>query len=122
MKHIDELEKTNIHIIDAQHDQITSEINNYYSGTEPDAEAFNTFIGKLSEMAAEHFITEEKLMRESKYENYYSHKMEHDRFLGKVKRFGADNKEELFIFLRDWLSNHFILKDKRLGMFLREQL
>lgn len=118
MKGLDELTKTSYEIIDKQHKGLTDAINEYILADDSRPDKYNFFIEKLSGLSKEHFETEEMLMIQSGYENYYSHKMEHDRFLRKLFSFSFDNREMLFGFLRDWLQSHLELKDMKLTQFL----
>lgn len=121
MNSISELEKTNIKIIDDQHEQITNATNTFFGSGAITPESFEVFLSELKELVKLHFSTEEKLMIDFKYENYYSHKQEHDRFLRKVNNYSFDYKEDLFIFINDWLNSHLVMKDQKLGKFLLEK-
>jgi hemerythrin len=73
-----------------------------------------------------HFRTEEELMTDHAYPELDSHKAEHDILIKQVKEFAADFDagrseltESMLMYLKDWLRNHLLIADKRLGRFLR---
>lgn len=75
-----------------------------------------------------HFEYEETLMKETKFQGYISHKLEHDRVLkhtrddaaayksGKIN-FGTENMKSF----KTWFYNHLDFNDKKLGKFLAEK-
>ncbi|KUO60880.1 hypothetical protein APF79_05220 [bacterium BRH_c32] len=75
-----------------------------------------------------HFEYEETIMKETKFQGYISHKLEHDRVLkhtrddaaayknGKIN-FGTENMKSF----KTWFYNHLDFNDKKLGKFLAEQ-
>jgi hemerythrin-like metal-binding protein len=75
-----------------------------------------------------HFEYEENLMKETKFQGYISHKLEHDRVLkhyrddavayrnGKIN-FGTENMKSF----KTWFYNHLDFNDRKLGKFLAEK-
>ncbi|MCX7875959.1 MAG: hemerythrin family protein [Melioribacteraceae bacterium] len=116
-------EKTNFALIDKQHKHFVDLVNKLYSSSinfkfDDTDKLFNQLIEYLSF----HFKTEEQLMQETKFEGYYSHKLEHDRFLRKLNKIYNSfikNKFELdkdfFLTLKNWFKNHLELNDKKMG-------
>lgn len=121
MKQMIELHRTKVSIMDQQHDEMADAVNKYFSKDDNSKESFTLFLENIGKLAKIHFAAEEKLMIDWRYENFYSHKQEHDRFLRKVNSYGIKDKDELFVFIRDWLNNHLLMKDIKLGKFLSEQ-
>ena len=89
----------------------------------------NEVLGKvLSELVnytVTHFGYEEKLMAQYKYEDTPAHKAEHAKFVQTAgdlkKKFESGNAVitvEIMNFLRDWLTNHIMKTDKKLGQAL----
>ena len=75
-----------------------------------------------------HFSAEENLMLARSYPDYAAHKSAHTRFNERVLTFKQDFDEggalcssEIVEFLRDWLTNHILIVDKKLGRFLNEE-
>jgi hemerythrin len=91
---------------------------------------FDRITRDLLAYAIYHFNTEEQLMREYGYadaapEEAKMHLVEHRRFSQRVValRAGAqegsrDTPDALLTFLKDWLTNHILTIDKRLGQFI----
>jgi hemerythrin-like metal-binding protein len=75
-----------------------------------------------------HFADEEMLMQTHHYPEYPQHKAEHDALAHKVinfqKAFLADRatvSPELLQFLRDWLTHHIGVIDKKVGAYFGQQ-
>lgn len=76
-------------------------------------------IGELEDYTRIHFLEEEKLMKSLNFLDYEDHIMEHRKFEQKVRELkkhhtdGMDKEvgTEAFLFLRDWLSSHILIKD-----------
>lgn len=75
-----------------------------------------------------HFSAEENLMLARSYPDYAVHKSAHTRFSERVQTFkqdfdegGAVSSGEIVEFLKDWLTNHILIVDKKLGRFLSEK-
>jgi hemerythrin len=113
--------------LDRQHQQLAELLNAL-------SRAFNVDEGRpvlqsrLSELIAAvayHFRAEEKVMRKHKFPGRDLHKAEHDIFLGEVRSFQrefdagqANLSESTLTYLKDWLRDHLLIADKRLGSFL----
>lgn len=72
-----------------------------------------------------HFRNEERLMTEFDYPEAASHKNEHDFLVAHASEFQssfeagqAELTESMMSYLKDWLRNHLLVADKRLGRFL----
>lgn len=72
-----------------------------------------------------HFDHEEKIMKENNYDKINEHKLEHRELADNAKELykqylaGDDTVPEVLLpFLRNWLTNHIMGSDKRLGDFL----
>lgn len=75
-----------------------------------------------------HFSVEEKLMLARSYPEYAVHKAAHTQFDERVQAFkrGFDAGEalrstEIVQFLKDWLTRHIQVVDKKLGRFLNQE-
>ena len=116
----------NIEIIDSQHKKIVELLNKLHDelGAKYEGESKRLLLD-LKNFITEHFATEENLMKENKYVNYFSHKLEHDRFINKVSDYLLDvqngkNKLDLKFLqsAKRWFFNHFELNDKKCAEFL----
>jgi hemerythrin len=123
---LSEDELVNVEIIDNQHKSFTELVDELYSllGSKKN-ETIKYLINNLVDDLKLHFETEEILMKEKSYINFFSHKMEHDRFLNKIIVFKQqlDNGKvnlnlELLKSCKTWFHNHIKLNDKKLGDFL----
>ena len=119
-------EHINIAEVDEQHEKFVSVANELYKnlGSEKRWKT-EMLLKKLTELTKLHFITEEKIMKESNYEGFFSHKLEHDRFLNKLVSFANNfeqGEEEVTMkFLqsvKNWLINHLELNDRKIGVYL----
>jgi hemerythrin len=91
---------------------------------------FDRITRDLLAYAIYHFNTEEQLMQQYGYadaapEDAKMHLAEHRRFSQRVvalrneaKQGSEDSRDALLVFLKDWLINHILTIDKRLGQFL----
>lgn len=113
-----------VKIIDEQHSQLADIINSFIDSSYNHTKLHEDLL-KLLELVEIHFITEEDLMKENKFDGYFSHKLEHDRFYKQLLQI-SDEKiknnsvltEETLQSLKRWFINHIELKDKKLGEFL----
>ena len=112
---------------DTQHKKLIDLINQLNDAMQ--AGHGNDVMGKvLSELVnytVFHFGYEEKLMAQHKYEDTPAHKVEHAKFVQTAgdlkKKFDSGSaviSVEIMNFLRDWLTNHIMKTDKKLGQAL----
>lgn len=124
--HFTDSEKVNIKIIDKQHQSMVKIVNNIHSHLGKDKHYnFNSDLQTLINEIKFHFETEEKLMKENNFSGFYSHKLEHDRFLNQINKNFTEIKKgkSEIIFnqlesIKRWFFNHLDLSDKKLGSFL----
>ena len=114
--------------IDEQHRQLLDTINDLHEavGAGKGREVRDALFQELGEYVGTHFGTEEELMRRHGYPDLDSHKRAHDGFTAKVRAFRqkaaeGDVSDEVLSFLKDWLVNHDILIDRKLGAYLIER-
>jgi hemerythrin-like metal-binding protein len=98
--------------------------------SEMDDPLFEQITRDLLAYAIYHFNTEEQLMQQHGYaatspEEATAHLAAHRSFSEQVvalrdkARAGKpDSREELLVFLQNWLTNHIMTTDKRLGQFI----
>ena len=72
-----------------------------------------------------HFGCEEKIMRDSKYEDVDTHLSQHEAFTTYIASLMNDSSrgikvdlEKLYEFLADWLVNHICSEDKKLAAYV----
>ncbi len=117
-------------LIDTQHKKLIKIINelNDAMGSGKGKEILSKVLFELINYVNTHFKTEEEYMVKYSYEEYEQHRYEHEKLTDEVKRFYQDfntGKAVLSIqimnFLRNWLMDHILIKDKHLGKFLNEK-
>ena len=82
----------------------------------------------IVEYTKEHFSDEEALMAEINYDEIEPHKKLHQKLVAQVVDILLDLKKgknidayELIDFLTDWLMNHIVQEDKKIGKFIERQ-
>ena len=82
----------------------------------------------LVEYTKEHFSAEEALMEEINYDEIEVQKLQHKKLVAQVVDILRDLKKgkmidayELIDFLTDWLINHIVQEDKKIGKFMERQ-
>ncbi|MBF0556314.1 MAG: hemerythrin family protein [Nitrospirae bacterium] len=85
-------------------------------------------VGELIDYTRYHFAAEEKLMDKCSYPWVAAHKHEHDELTRKVLDFQKQFKEgkamvdlHLLNFLKEWLTKHIMVTDKKYSPFLKEK-
>lgn len=114
--------------IDNQHKKLVDIINQLNKSMESGAkkESLAQIIFELVSFINTHFKFEEELMAKYNYNDYDSHRYEHEKLVDEIKRFYDDFKSglpvlnsEIMNFLRSWLMDHIFVNDKKFGKFLQ---
>lgn len=116
--------------IDEQHKRLVSMVNSLYKafkeGTE--RQVIASILNGLVEYTVYHFGTEEKYFEQFGYPEAEVHKKIHADLTRKVLAFKEKFDEgkatvsiELLKFLKDWLTNHICITDKKYGPYLKEK-
>ena len=112
--------------IDEQHKKLIDLINEFYENIQKRSnhENISALILGMKDYTIKHFQEEEKYMQQLDYQDYTSHKREHDTFLSKVttleEKFNGGKliiSFEITGFLKDWLKNHIQGVDKKYSDF-----
>jgi hemerythrin-like metal-binding protein len=90
---------------------------------------FPALFQQLVNHTREHFIAEDKLMRESKYRGIPEHMSEHNRVLGELQQLNRSLKRGHLPLVRayvkeglmDWFDTHVAMMDAALAMHLKKQ-
>ena len=120
---------TGIPDVDYEHSQLVALINDIYRklGERPDKTDISAALGEIHVKISGHFALEEKIMRESHYDQYAEHKADHERLLDEIRDI-MDSVEEAPAFdfagalaarLTPWFTDHFKTKDARLHRLLK---
>lgn len=114
--------------IDRQHENLTDLLNclNESWRTRKGHDVLLFRLDQFLDAVGAHFRDEEHLMEEQQYPDFDLHKAEHDFLLEQVlqfrTRFAASEEaltESMLDFFRDWLRDHILISDRRLGRFVR---
>jgi hemerythrin len=113
--------------IDNQHQRLVRMINDLHEAlvAEQGQEALADIVGRMLDYAAYHFATEESLLKNHGFPLFGSHQREHEGFTAKAQEYKRriDRKGfvltlEVIHFLKDWLSDHILVNDKKYAPFL----
>jgi hemerythrin-like metal-binding protein len=90
------------------------------------AEILGTLLAELTNFARKHFAHEEKIMAAMGYPEMRAHVKQHDRIRRRVAEVEARFERgetaitiELMLFLSDWIRNHTMIADRRLGDYIQ---
>jgi len=116
--------------IDNQHKRLVQIINELSDamGAGKGKDVLGKVLNELVLYVNTHFKSEEELMLQHGYEEYETHRYEHEKLTDEVKRFLEDLQTgkalltgQIMNFLRNWLMDHIVVKDKKLGKFLNSK-
>ena len=114
--------------VDDQHKTLVAILNSLHDGMidRTADEHLSRLLAELTEYTVEHFAYEESLMDKFDYDDTDLHKLEHKRLVKDVENFNRRFNDghlglsmDLMQYLRDWLNNHILEADKKLGKFLK---
>ena len=109
--------------IDFEHRELIELINQLYGSVQQVGTDTTTadFLGELYTRITAHFALEEKIMRDSRYDEYVDHKEDHERLLDDIRDLMDDYEDGVYVDmeafgkrLEDWFSTHFRTRDARL--------
>lgn len=116
--------------IDAEHQGLLRLINALHEAIAGGQthEVLSRVLARLTFYSVQHFGHEEKLMEESGYEGFASHKAEHDAFVEKLGEFkaGFNNglaalPEDVLAYLQEWLIGHIQGTDRAYSDYFVER-
>jgi hemerythrin len=117
-------------MMDNQHKQLFALINQLYEAMQKSAtdDVMKTILPGLLNYTKIHFAAEEKLIAQADYPELEAHQAYHRQFTAKVaetiekcNRTGIVPTVSLVTFLKDWLSNHILVKDKHYGVYINSK-
>lgn len=109
--------------VDDEHRALVDRINRLYDQlmVAEDPQAVAMFFGGLINAITEHFVREERYMREHGYDLLPQHREDYERLLDDIRTLIAEfdrseeaGRDDLASRLDDWLSVHFDTHDARL--------
>jgi hemerythrin len=122
--------ETGIAAVDFEHQRMIELINELLEVLDgaPSRAAVAGFLGEIHARIASHFLLEEQIMREYRYDQYVIHKADHERLLEEIRDimdeveddFGTDFRVALEARLPRWFAVHFKTQDARFHRLLGE--
>jgi hemerythrin len=112
--------ETGIAEVDHEHQELVGLINRLADDITAgaDKERVQAFLGEVFARIAAHFALEESVMRKHGYDEYETHKAEHESLLDEIRDImddaETDYSEALSTKVGDWFVGHFKTKDARL--------
>lgn len=117
-------------IIDEQHRELLARFNTLLTACNQGKgkDEVKGLLQFLGEYVKSHFAMEERLQQQYSYPEYFSHRAEHEGFIGNLKRLTDQFSEEgatLLLVIQtnqamvEWLIRHINGTDKKLAAFLR---
>lgn len=120
--------ETGIAAVDFEHQRMIELINEVLETLEgnPSRAAIGGLLGEIHARIASHFLLEEQIMRECRYDQYVVHKADHERLLEEIRDImdeveddlGVDFRVALEARLPRWFSGHFKTQDARFHRLL----
>jgi hemerythrin len=113
--------------MDTQHKKLVNMINNLHDAMKDGKgrDVLGPTLDGLIEYTSIHFAAEEKLMAEVNFADLPAHKLEHEAFVKTALKLQSDFATDEVVlsftvmeFLKDWLVNHILKKDKMYGAYL----
>lgn len=127
----DESLHVNNKLVDQEHKVLIDLINGLKDAVDQGNKSLvrDEILPGLIEYTKTHFFVEEEIMQAYNYPDYAVHKKAHDGFRQKIQSLqdtlGQGDMEipnSVMIFLKQWLSDHIMVIDKKLAKFLREEV
>ncbi len=116
--------------IDNQHKVLIAAINEFYQSLDGSVnkDLISDLLTKMKDYSVFHFEFEEELLRRHAYPDFGNHSKEHKNFISKVEDIDKRLKEgklvlslELTSFIKEWLTNHIMIVDKKYTSFLNSK-
>lgn len=108
--------------VDHEHREMIALINALHAslGEGAEREAVLDVLGRIHDQIASHFALEEKIMRDTEYDGYPSHKSDHEALLDELRDImdrveddGTFDEKRLSRELDVWFTEHFRTQDAR---------
>lgn len=116
--------------IDQQHRKLIGLINQLHDamGAGRASKAVGDVLTGLIQYTLTHFDTEERYMQAHSYPGFLAHKRDHEDLKSQAQELYSQFQNgkltvplETSRFLKEWLNNHILGKDKKLGAFLAQK-
>lgn len=113
-------------LLDSEHRRLVEMLNRLHHAVQAGFgdEMIEIILCDLSEYCSYHFEHEEREMIRNFYSDYSAHKAQHDKMIERlgqfVYKFEIRQEKisfEIIDFLRDWLTSHIQIEDRKLARF-----
>lgn len=114
--------------VDYEHRSLIELINSLHSslGARASKDEVADFLAQIYKEISLHFALEERIMRETGYDEYADHKAEHERLLDEIREIMDSHEDDAYYAYADalgarldaWFGVHFRTKDARLHRLL----
>jgi hemerythrin len=112
--------------LDKQHEHLIKLLNDFLLVTHAREfnEDYQDIVCRLITCYQDHFRDEEELMRKHQYPNIIEHETDHSQFMVLINMMSTYHYDEVNTpdavsrFVKRWISDHIMEKDKDLGMYL----
>lgn len=119
-----------VDVVDQQHQELVDKLNEFLDACikQKGKEKIMETLSFLKDYTAEHFESEEAIMRRFNYPEYAEHKKDHDDFIATVEELEKGimsqgpnilSTMKLNRTLTDWLLTHISKSDLKIGEYLR---
>lgn len=129
----DEAYSTNVQEFDNDHKKLIDLFNGVYKQVfecedlEEERVLTHQTLVELLEYVKYHFTAEEELMIKFNFPQYVEHKKEHEYYIQEVNKFLEQHNEGVvalsfptFMFLKEWITKHIMVRDKSYGKFFND--
>ncbi len=122
--------ETNVQEIDNDHKQLCEKANRLYEAINlgKSKSFLEETLGFLIHYTEDHFIKEENLMEKYNFPEKDIHKEKHKLLVERVLEIERRYKDreiemdnEFIDFLKDWIINHILTEDRKIGPYLNEK-
>jgi len=122
--------RVGVKVVDQQHRRLVNLVEELYEAMKmgKGSDGAKRVLKGLVDYTKSHFRTEEEFMKASSYPGFLAHKKEHEdlavqaeELLYQVEKGKLSVPIETGRFLKDWLSNHIMETDRKLGLFLTKK-
>lgn len=120
----------NVRELDEQHQKLVGLLKTLHEAmrNKQGKEALKKIFSGLVTYTADHFASEERLMKQAGYPEYEEHRRIHEKMTAKVLALQQEFQQgrvglslEVMKFLENWVEKHIMGTDKKYGPYLNQQ-
>lgn len=115
-----------VKILDEHHRHLVTLLNKSYNAIQlNDKHIIELILSELFDYAKYHFSTEEHLMHENNFPSLLDHEKDHNHFFYQIDELQSRlqvgeslHNIQIVVFLKEWLTDHILVKDRELADYL----